>query len=64
MKLAAIFQVLKNLNDFHDFQTISYCGHFVFQNEAKMFHRQTICRPGLPMAVSHSEAQGPKIRQM
>ena len=33
MKLAVIFQDLEHL---YDFQTISYCGHFVFQNEAKI----------------------------
>ena len=33
MKLAGIFQDLKHL---YDFQTISYDGHFVFQNEAKI----------------------------
>ena len=37
MKLAGIFQDLEHL---YDFQTISYGGHFVFQNEAKIFHRQ------------------------
>ena len=35
MKLAGIFQDLEHL---YDFQTISYGGHFVFQNEAKIFH--------------------------
>ena len=34
MKLAGIFQDLEHL---YDFQTISYGGHFVFQNEAKIF---------------------------
>ena len=33
MKLAGIFQGLQHL---YDFQTISYGGHFVFQNEAKI----------------------------
>ena len=33
MKLAAIFQDLEHL---YNFQTISYSGHFVFQNEAKI----------------------------
>ena len=37
MKLAGIFQDLEHL---YDFQTISYGGHFVFQNEAKIFQRQ------------------------
>ena len=34
MKLAVIFQYLEHL---YDFQTISYGGDFVFQNEAKIF---------------------------
>ena len=37
MKLAGIFQDLEHLHDFH---TISYGGHFVFQNEAKILQRQ------------------------
>ena len=37
MKLAGIFSDLEYL---YDFQTISYGGHFVFQNEAKILHRQ------------------------
>ena len=37
MKLAEIFQDLEHL---YDFQTISYGGHFVFQNEAKNWQRQ------------------------
>ena len=37
MKLAGIYQDLKNL---YDFQTIGYGCHFVFQNEAKILHRQ------------------------
>ena len=37
MKLAGIFQDLDHL---YDFQTISYGGHFVFQNEAKILFRQ------------------------
>ena len=37
MKLAGIFQDLKHR---YDFQTISYGGHFVFQNEAKILQRQ------------------------
>ena len=37
MKLAAIFQDLEHLNNF---QTTSYVGYFVFQNEAKNLHRQ------------------------
>ena len=46
MNLAAIFQVLEHLNDF---EMIGYGGHFVFQNKAKIFLRQNICRPGLFM---------------
>ena len=37
MMLAGIFQDLEQL---YDFQTISNVGHFVFQNEAKILHRQ------------------------
>ena len=37
MKLAGIFQDLEHL---YDFQTISYSGQFVFQNEAKILQRQ------------------------
>ena len=37
MKLAGIFQDLEHLCNF---QTMSYGGHFVFQNEAKIFERQ------------------------
>ena len=37
LKLAGIFQDLEHL---YDFQTISYGGHFVFQNVAKIVHRQ------------------------
>ena len=33
MKLAGVFRDLEQL---YDFQTISYGGHFVFQNEAKI----------------------------
>ena len=36
MKLPGIFQDL----DLYDFQTIAYGDHFVFQNEAKILHRQ------------------------
>ena len=48
MNLAAIFQVLEHLNDF---EIIGYGGHFgfFFQNKAKIFLRQIICRPGLFM---------------
>ena len=44
--IAAIFHVLEHL---YDFEIIGYGGHFVFQNEAEMVHRQNICRPGLLM---------------
>ena len=37
MKLAGIFKDLEHL---YDFQTISYGSHFVFQNVAKIVHRQ------------------------
>ena len=37
MKVAGILQ---DLEDFYDFQTISYGGHFVFQNEGKIKQRQ------------------------
>ena len=46
MNLTAIFQVLEHLNDF---EIIGYGGHFVFQNEVNIFHRQNVCRPGLHM---------------
>ena len=45
MKLAEIFQDLKHL---YDFQTIGYGGHFVFQNEAKMFHKQVFIAINIP----------------
>ena len=60
MMLAAIFQNFEHLKDF---QTISYGGNFVFQNEARIFHRQKICRPGLPRLFLHSEALGAMIRE-
>ena len=37
MKQAGIFQDLEHL---YDLQTISYGGHFVFQNEAKILQGQ------------------------
>ena len=37
MKLAGIFQELEHL---YNFQTISYGGHFVFQNDAKIVQTQ------------------------
>ena len=45
MKLAAIFQDIEHLQDF---QTISYGGHFVFQNEAKILHRQVFIAINIP----------------
>ena len=45
MKLAGIFQDLEHL---YDFQTISYGGHFIFQNEAKIFRRQVFIAINIP----------------
>ena len=45
MKLAGIFHDLEHL---YDFQTISYGGHFVFQNEAKSFQRQVFIAINIP----------------
>ena len=45
MKLAGRFQDLEHL---YDFQTISYGGHFVFQNEAKMFQGQVFIAINIP----------------
>ena len=45
MKLARIFQDLEHL---YDFQTISYGGHFVFQNKAKIFQRQVFIALSIP----------------
>ena len=45
MKLAGIFQDLEHL---YDFQTISYGGYFVFQNEAKSFQRQAFIAINIP----------------
>ena len=45
MKLAAIFQDLQHL---YDFQTIGYGGHFVFQNEAKILHRDVLITINIP----------------
>ena len=45
MTLAGIFQDLEHL---HDFQTISYGSHFLFQNEAKIFHRQVFIAINIP----------------
>ena len=43
--LAGIFQ---DLEDLYDFQTISYGGHFVFQNEAKILQRQVFIAINIP----------------
>ena len=45
MKLAGIFQ---DLEHFYNFQTIRYGGHFVFQNEAKIFQRQVFIAINIP----------------
>ena len=45
MKLAGIFQDLEHL---YDFQTISYGGHFVFQNEAKILQRRVFIAINVP----------------
>ena len=45
MNLAAIFQVVEYLNDF---EIIGYDGHFVFQNEAKILHRQVFISINIP----------------
>ena len=45
MKLAGTFQDLEHL---YDFQTISYGGHFVFKNEAKILHRQVFIAIYIP----------------
>ena len=45
MKLAGILQ---DLEDLYDFQTISYGGHFVFQNEAKILQGQVFIAINIP----------------
>ena len=45
MKLAGIFKHLEHL---YDFQTMSYGGHFVFQNEGKIFQRQVFIAINIP----------------
>ena len=55
----AIFQVLEHLNDF---EIIGYGGHFVFQNKAKIFLRQNICRTGLFMVCLYTAIE-PIIRE-
>ena len=48
MKLAGIFQDLEHL---YNFQTISYGSHFVFQNEAKILHRQVLIANNIPISL-------------
>ena len=43
--LAGIFQDLEHL---YDFQRISYGGHFVFQNVAKILQRQVFIAINIP----------------
>ena len=45
MKLAGTFQDLEYL---YDFQTISYGGDFVFQNEPKILQRQVFIAINIP----------------
>ena len=45
MNLAAIFQSLKHLSDF---EISGYDCHFVFQNEAKILHRQVFIAINIP----------------
>ena len=45
MKLTSIFQVLEHLNDFH---TVSYGGHIISQNEAKLSHRHDFIAIDIP----------------
>ena len=45
MKLAGIFLDLEHL---YNFQRISYGGHFVFQNEAKILQRQVFIATNIP----------------
>ena len=45
MKLAGIVQDLEHL---YDFETISYGGHFVFRNEAKILQRQVFIAINIP----------------
>ena len=40
--LMMLFQDFQDLEYLNDFQTIGYGGHFVFQNEAKIFHRHAL----------------------
>ena len=45
MILAGIFQDLEHL---YDFQKISYGGHFVYQNEAKILQRYVFIAINIP----------------
>ena len=45
MKLAGIFQDFEHL---YDFQTFSYGGQFVFQNEAKILQREVFIAINIP----------------
>ena len=45
MKLAGIIQDIEHL---YDFQTISYGGHFVFQNESRIFQREVFTAINIP----------------
>ena len=45
MKLAGIFQDLEHL---YNFQIIGYGGHFVFQDEAKIWQRQVFMAINIP----------------
>ena len=61
MNLAAIFKVLEHLDDL---EIIGLGNYFAFQNKAKIFRRQNICRPGVFMGLSlHSETIAPIIRE-
>ena len=45
MMLAGIVQDLEHL---YDFQTTSYGGHFVFQNETQILQRQVVIAINIP----------------
>ena len=45
MKLAVIYQDLEHL---FDFQTIGYGNHLIFQNEAKILHRNVFITMNIP----------------
>ena len=61
MKLVAIFQHLEHLNDF---QTIAYCGHFVFQNKAKIFTGKKLQARTSHGLFLHSEGLGTIIMEI